>query len=146
MPKRLPKKATSVERLNRDLAKKVASSDGTFNKIPEAITEPILALEKFDKQVRVLATESQIHECNYFLLDLRKQTGVTTLNWSQVNRALWLLLLDKVSLDIPRESLILRKPKTNDLEAMHNFDRELARYLYYLIFDRIESKESKTTI
>jgi hypothetical protein len=68
---------------------------------------------------------------------LSEEVGLDTLNWSQVTRALWRLM--EGDFDSTNSIIIdgsLKAPPSTNLDAVQQFDRELASVLYRKVVQR----------
>ena len=130
------------QRLNLELARSV--SEGNTAKKPQdklptdGIHQQQLKQERLTRTRRVLFTPSESRHLDRLLSDIQEELDLNTLNWSQVTRALWRLLDGDFDPDIPAEAVKLKSPPSVDLDAVQQFDRELATYLY----QRIQQKSN----
>lgn len=132
-------------RLNVDLARTVVAGPPSEPlKIveqaqPEAIEKQQPAsppVERLTRTRRVLFTPTESRHHEQLVETLKSETGLDTLKWSQVTRALWRLMEGEFDPLLPIEEITLKAPPSNDLDAVQQFDKELASYLYQRAIQR----------
>jgi hypothetical protein len=133
---KLRKDNTPSQRLNLDLVRRVSSSGNEAPNMVEQSPPPVepaptpAPKERLTRTRRVLFTPSESKHLDQVIAQLAEEVGLDTLNWSQITRALWRLLEGDFDPTIPVEGINLKAPPSTDLEAVQQFDRELASYLY----------------
>ena len=136
---KLRRESGPSQRLNLELARSVSQGNAApkVQDRPAPDHQPPVKKERLTRTRRVLFTPSESKHLDRLITDVGQELGLDTLNWSQLTRALWRLLDGDFDPNIPIEAIILKAPPSNDLEAVQQFDRELASYL----FQRIQLKK-----
>jgi hypothetical protein len=128
------------QRLNLDLVRSVSGNaqeaGNAVDLLPVELAPAPTPTERLTRTRRVLFTPSESKHLDQIVSHLRDEVGLDTLNWSQITRAFWRLLEGDFDPTIPIEGITLKVPPSTNLDAVQQFDRELASFLYQRVIQR----------
>lgn len=138
---KLRKDSIPSQRLNLDLVRSVSGNAQEARKFleqPSNESPPVAAVatERLTRTRRVLFTPSESKHLDQMVSQLSEEVGLDTLNWSQVTRALWRLMEGDFDATDSISDGILKAPPSTNLDAVQQFDRELASVLYRRVVHR----------